>query len=280
MALDPIVGWTQIEQAQSAKEVQANLAMADLSQAGAGYLSKAITATATLSLDESQNAWIDLTGTPAGASDITLHASVNKKTLFRNLTTSGQTIRVRMSGGTFFPVPAQGTVVLLSSTQALTIHADTAPAALATTAVIGTSQELAREDHRHARDIVELAFNMETVTWTAQPAALTELFGLNDRRGFYDLTQFTQARLVANVEAAGFTGATLRAEFSTTDGGTYAALDNTTGPNVLIDATGTIVGSWATLTGAALAAVFLRISGVGGDGAANPQIGALRLQFR
>jgi hypothetical protein len=127
---------------------------------------------------------------------------------------------------------------------------------------------------------VDMTFNAATVTWTDQPAGVTEFLGLNDRRRRFDGTRFTQARLIANVEVVGATGAKLRAEFATTDGGAYGALDGATGPEVLIDAAGTIVSAWVNLASGAKADVFLRIIGVGGDGAADPQIGLVALQYQ
>jgi hypothetical protein len=249
---------------------------------GTGVLSKSVAAAGTISLtaDESRYGVILLTGAPGGATTVVQHADVTTAILFRNDTTGGQVISVKADGGSTFVVPATASVLLLNGTKAILFGTDNTPAALATAGAVGTSEELARADHQHARDWVDLTFNAATVTWTDQPAALTEFLGLNDRRRKYDLTNFTQARLVVNVEAAGFAGASLYAEFCTTDGGTYAALDNSTGPNALIDATGTIVSGTVNLTGAAKADVFLRISGVGGDATADPQIGLITLQVR
>jgi hypothetical protein len=189
-------------------------------------------------------------------------------------------VQVQMGAGTLFTVPTGGYLMLLSTTAAIIITSDTTPSALATSGSAGTSEQLSRADHRHPRDWADLAFNAATVVWTNQPAALTELFGLNDRRRKYDLTQFTEARLVVNVEVAGFAGSSLYAEFSTTDGGTYAALDNATGPNALLTTAGTIVSAAVSLTAAAKADVFLRISGINGDGTADPEIGLVTLQVR
>jgi hypothetical protein len=279
MALDPIVAFTQIEQAVANHAAQANSAMADLAQAAAGYLSKAITGTVTLSLDESQNDWIDLTGTPAGASDISLHASVNKRTFFRNLTTSGQVIRVRIGSGTFFPVPAEGVVVLLSSTQALTLHADTAPQPLGTAAAIGTSQQLAREDHIHPAPFTPILFNLEPVTLTDLPAALTEFNGQTHRRRRHDMTRVTRARVVAQVETAGAAGSDVRIQYST-DEMAWDYLDHAAGPSAGLDNTGVETDGYVNLHANAKADVFLRLVTIGGDGAADPVVGAVELQLQ
>ena len=248
----------------------------------AGQASKSVAAGGTINLTqvESEYGVLLLTGAPGSTVTVVKATGSTSPTIFQNLTTGGQVINVKLSGGTSFPVPVNSLLLLISGTDAVAFGSDSAPLAAATAGAAGTSEELARRDHRHPRDAVGLCVNAATVVWTNQPAALTELFGLTDRRRQYDLTQFTQARLVANVEVAGFVGATLRAQFATTDGGAYAALDNVTGPNVPLDATGTQVSGWVTLTAAALADVFLRVAGVGGDGAADPEVGLTEIQFR
>jgi hypothetical protein len=282
MALDPIVGWTTIEQGGGSKEVVANAAMADISQVAGGVLSKSVAAggTINLTLDESQSGVILLTGAPGSAVTIVQHASAPKRTLYQNLTTGGQTIQAKQSGGSAFTIPANSLLLLLSATDAIVFGSNATPLALATSGTPGTSEELARTDHRHPRDWVDLTFNIGPTTWTDMPAALTEFNGANDRRVKVDMTQFTEARLIVNVETVGFAGSSLYAEFATTDGGTYAALDNSTGPNALLTTAGTIVSSVVSLTAGAKADNFVRISGINGDGAADPVIGAIHLQVR
>lgn len=271
-----------IEAAQSQKEVTANDAIEALSK-HAGKISKSIAAGGTINLtdDESRSGCILLTGSPGSTTTVVQSANVTSFTVFRNDTTGGQTIQVKLgAGGTLFTVPVAGLVVLLSTTEALLLQSNTVPLSLGTTGSAGTAEGVSRVDHKHPRDVECITFNVGSVTWTDQPAALTELFGLNDRRCKYDLTQFTEARLIANVETIGGGTASLRAEFSTTDGGTYAALDNTTGPNVSILTAGTIVSSYVSLTASAKADVFLRIIGIDGDAAADPVIGNVYLQVR
>lgn len=281
MALFSFFNRSQIEQGQSGKEITANDMMEALAKS-AGQASKSVAAGGAFNLTqvESEYGILLLTGAPGSGVTVQKASGSTNPTIFQNLTTGGQTIQVRMFGGTLFTVPANSLLLLLSSTDAVVFGSDTVATALGTTALAGTSEELSRRDHRHPRDWVDLTFNAATFTWADQPVALTELFGLNDRRRKYDLTQFTEARLIANVEVAGAATASLYAEFSTTDGGTYAALDNATGPNVSLAAAGTIVSSVVSLTAGAKADNFLRIIGVGGDGAADPQIGLITLQVR
>lgn len=124
----------------------------------------------------------------------------------------------------------------------------------------------------------ELLFSFGA-TWTAQPAALTELLGVTTARRKFDLRRYTQARVVAYVDTAGAAGAKLRAQYST-DESAWAYLDGATGPSVAVDATGVEVSAWVDLEAAARADVFLRLVGIDGDGAADPVFGTLALQFR
>lgn len=258
MAVTTNLAITLLEQAQAQKEVTANAAITDLDQAKGFFVKGSLTGgTVNLTTDEAQNGVISLTGTLTSNLTVVVPTGVSKYVLFINNTTGAFTTQVRMTaGGTLFTVPQGAALLLLSTTRA----------ELFITAAY--------------RDLENLTFNAATATWAAQPAALTEFLGLTDRRNKFDLTNYSQARLIANVEVIGAAGATLRGEFSTTDGGTYAALDNSTGPNVSLATAGTIVSSFVSLTAAAKADVFLRIVGVGGDGATSPQIGLVALQFK
>jgi hypothetical protein len=270
----------EIAESSLSKEVVANDILEALCKSQ-GVLSLAVSAgAATLSEANSQYKFIALTGALGGGADLTMHANVTKVTMFQNLTTGGQTVRVKMTGGTFFTIPFNSVCVLLSGTDAIILQSGTAALALTKTAAAGTSEELARVDHQHPRDHVTLCFNTGTITWTNMPAILTEFLGLTDRRAKYDLTNFTEARIIVNVEVVGAATAVLYPEWSTTDGGTYAALDNVTGPSASLAALGTIVSSWVSLIAGAKADVFLRISGLLGDGATDPQVGNVYVQFR
>ena len=271
MALFSFFNRSQVSQGQGNKEVTANDMLEALAKA-AGYLNKSVAAGGTINLSQAESEYgiVALSGAPGSTVTVVKAALSTNPTLFYNITTGGQTIQVKMSGGTTYAVPLNEVRWLLASAASLELYDKAGADAAIAAAVIA-------DDLAHA---VALCFNAATSTWAAQPAGLTEFLGLNDRRRGYDLTGFKQARLVANVEAAGFAGSTLLAEFATTDGGTYAALDNSTGPSVAIDATGTIVSGWVNLTAGALADVFLRISGVGGNAVASPQIGLVEVQVR
>lgn len=115
--------------------------------------------------------------------------------------------------------------------------------------------------------------------WTNMPAALTELRGVTFYRTRYDMTQVTQARIVAFVSTVGSANAQLRVQYST-DASTWAYLDGSAGPAVAINAAGTIAGAWVTLAAAARVDAFLRIIGINGDGVADPVFGSIHVWMR
>jgi len=115
--------------------------------------------------------------------------------------------------------------------------------------------------------------------WANMPAALTELWGLNDSRLRYDLTDATEARLQVNVAGAGVSGSQLRIQYST-DQSTWNYLDGGTGPASAVDAGGISISSWVTITAGAKSDVYLRVIGINGDGATAVQFGLIQLQVR
>lgn len=116
-------------------------------------------------------------------------------------------------------------------------------------------------------------------SWLLMPAALTELFGSTILRQRADLTGASQARLIANVSAAGAAAAALRVQYSL-DAAAWDYLDGSSGPSAGIGSTGLSVSSWVTLVSAAVADVYLRVVGISGDGATSPDFGAIALQVR
>lgn len=248
------INLNQVEQAQSNKEVTLNAAIEALAK-HAGNLDKAVTAGGTINLteDESRYGVKNLTGTPGSTTTVVQDADVTVASVYVNNTTTGQIVKVKIGSGTEFIIPAGKAILLMSTTAALFL----------------------------TREAVQLIFNSVTATWTDQPAGNTELFGLTDRRTKFDLTRFTEVRLVANVEVAGVTGAKLRGEYSTNESA-WNDIENGggSGPEVAIDATGTQVSSWVLIPSGAQADVFLRIVGIDGDGAGDPDLGLIALQFR
>lgn len=125
------------------------------------------------------------------------------------------------------------------------------------------------------------------VVWANQPALATELLGLTIHRKAVDLSDFAEFRLIGNIGAvAANAGATAYAEYSILGDFTdNVGLDGTGGggaAEIAMDAAGCIIGAWTAIDAAAIADgdVSLRIMGLGGDGAVDPELGAFNIEFR
>jgi hypothetical protein len=127
--------------------------------------------------------------------------------------------------------------------------------------------------------VVTILAGNANLTWTNMPVALTELAGVTRYRTRVDLTNVTQARITVVVMVAGATNARLAVQYST-DQVTWNYLDGSSGPFVNINSTGLQVSSWVNITAGARGDVYLRIVGLNGDGAADPQFGLITVQFR
>lgn len=128
--------------------------------------------------------------------------------------------------------------------------------------------------------VVPVIAPQSAVTWSSQPAAVTELFGAPRSRLRLDLTGRRQARLTVRTVGAGAAAAQLRAQYST-DESVWAYLDGSAGPSAPLGAANTTAaGAWVDLAAAAKADVVLRVVGIDGDGAANPSFGLVTLQVR
>jgi len=90
------------------------------------------------------------------------------------------------------------------------------------------------------------------------------------------VAKLVAVRLVVNVRVAGFAGAQLRAQYSL-DGLAWVYFDGAAGPAVAIDALGLQVGAWVNLA-VQLSDVFVRLVGIGGDAAVDPEFGLIQLQ--
>jgi hypothetical protein len=120
------------------------------------------------------------------------------------------------------------------------------------------------------------------ILWSNMPAAVTELFGVTYFRGWVDLTDATEARLVVRQDATvGATNAEFRVQYSTNES-TWNYLDGSTGPavNVSTPASTTKKSNWQAITAGALGDVVLRIVGINGDGVLDPSFGGWAIQVR
>lgn len=118
--------------------------------------------------------------------------------------------------------------------------------------------------------------------WTNMPAALTEFLNNANFRNKADLTNVTEARVISVLTAVGASTTTeIRVEYSL-NGTTWATLGTTANtPLVVIGNTAGIkVGAWVSVVVAAKADVYLRVVGINGNGAADPNFNKIVLQVK
>ncbi len=115
------------------------------------------------------------------------------------------------------------------------------------------------------------------ITWTSMPSSQTEFNGATRNRIKVDLTGANQIRLVAKIIVVGATGSKLRLQYSTNES---SWTDVSTSGDVACDAVATTAGSWVSIPDAAKTDIYLRISGLSGDGATSPQFGLATVQVR
>ncbi len=125
----------------------------------------------------------------------------------------------------------------------------------------------------------DVALITATAAWNNMPAALTEIFGATAQRVKIDLTHYKKFRLVTNQAVAGVLGALLRVEYSIAEVTWINLEDTTLVGDLSISSTGTQIGGIANIISGARNDVFIRIVGVGGDGAADPSWREIHIQF-
>jgi hypothetical protein len=114
-------------------------------------------------------------------------------------------------------------------------------------------------------------------SWADQPAAETRFF--NDQRSYRyaDLRFATQVRIVVDTNVAGASGAELRVQYSLDAGLSWLPL----GPAVSIAGVGVVAGAWATVAAATrIENALIRLSGINGNGVADPRFRSVSVQFR
>lgn len=131
-------------------------------------------------------------------------------------------------------------------------------------------------DHLSVPQYIPL--NTVNVTWTNMPAAATELFGVVHRRARIDLTYASQIRLMARVSTLGYSTSILYAQYSTDESAWVTLTTNSLA--IGGGSAGTRVTAWENIPTGALADVFVRIMGSGGDGVVDPILGTIQLQVR
>jgi hypothetical protein len=118
------------------------------------------------------------------------------------------------------------------------------------------------------------------VTWANMPAVVTELGGVSHWRTLVDLTDMTEVRLIVSVVTAGTAGALLRGQYSSDGGASWHDLAAAGEPEASLAAAVVASSNWQALAAGATEPVFLRVVGEGGDGAADPVVANVALQFR
>jgi hypothetical protein len=118
------------------------------------------------------------------------------------------------------------------------------------------------------------------ITWTNQPAALTEFTGATRYRLYFDLTSAHEARLVAHIATAGAAAASLRVQYSLDGGVSWNYLGDVSGPSLGIGSAGTFASPWVSLEPAARTDCLLRLVGINGNGVADPVFGRISVQLR
>lgn len=118
-------------------------------------------------------------------------------------------------------------------------------------------------------------------TWTAMPAAETELFGdVGGLRQRVRTTGMRQFRIRKNTRDAGVAGAKIRVKYLS---GTFSDLAATGGAaDVLVDGVGDASGPWTDMAAGALNTDSLTIAifGVSGNGVASPTFTQIGIDFR
>lgn len=153
---------------------------------------------------------------------------------------------------------------------------DSAPTALHHTLGTGANQA-APGNHRHPNQIAIIPMVADAVTWTNMPAAETEFGGLVAQyRTRYDLSIYTEIRLVAAIRVAGTAAAVLQSQYF--DSATSAWVSF--GPLVSLATVTSRSTAWEALPVAVRFDAFLRIVGRDGDGVADPVTGNIFIQVR
>jgi hypothetical protein len=120
-----------------------------------------------------------------------------------------------------------------------------------------------------------LALLAAPVTWTNMPSATTE-FGASQYRTRVDLSKAQKIRLVASMQVAGVSGSQLWLQYSTNQSTWVDLMAN----RLPVSTTGVNESAWEDVPAGALADVFIRVMGSGGNGTLDPQFRRIELQAR
>ncbi len=128
-------------------------------------------------------------------------------------------------------------------------------------------------------DILVISPGAASIPWVV-PVAVTEFNGSKIYETTFDLTHFTQARIMVAMAAAPANTPILYGQYSTNSGSTWAYLDGGSGPQVTPNAGGVNASGWVTLASGAKADVWLRIVGSDAGGPIASSFGTIYLQAK
>ncbi len=134
--------------------------------------------------------------------------------------------------------------------------------------------------------ITPISMNTIGITWTDQPAGVTEFIGNTTRRHYAVLVDDSEYRFYCNVTtASAAAGAVLFLQYSLDNGGTWADLQSggtTTAGQIDLTTTGSKVTGWIPLAAGAKAdPVLIRAAGkTGGTATGDPAFGSFGLILR
>lgn len=130
--------------------------------------------------------------------------------------------------------------------------------------------------------LLEYSFLTNYLTWTAQPAAATEVGG-SQRRKRVNLLAANKLYVQNSVITAGFTGAYLRPQYSTLTNPSTADTDWTdfhaSSQDLPLTTGTTVTTAMDVPSGAKVASVWIRFKGVGGNATISPVFGNLSIFF-
>lgn len=128
---------------------------------------------------------------------------------------------------------------------------------------------------------VSVVVNTGSLTVTNIPAAVQELSGTRRHRVKFDGTGFARVRLALSLSTAAPTGGTARAYIQySLDDATYVTVGSGTGTETCsLVSNATTVSDYITMPAPAQADVWWRVVTQGGDGADDPILGLVALQF-
>ncbi len=123
---------------------------------------------------------------------------------------------------------------------------------------------------------------VDLVAWTDQPAAAAFVNADTTKIRLADLSAFSECRLIVHQKTAGAATAVADVKFSPTFTTTLSNYSNLCAPTarVSLAGTGVVVGAWVPIVENARGDMYVSVIGSGGDGAVDPELLRVNVQFR